>query len=190
MPISAEELTVRCRAIELLLLDVDGVLTDGVIAVNDAGAEHKHFFVRDGQGVALWRRAGKRAAILSGRSAACVAHRAAELGIDPVIQGASEKTTAFQEMLDALQLAPHQVCFMGDDWPDLPLLGAVGVAACPADAIPEVREAAHLVTHAAGGRGAVREVIEQLLRRQGVWGSLVRAYAQPAVPSPSVRALG
>src|SRR5437588_7450456 len=93
------ELAARCEPIELLLVDVDGVLTDGVIAVDDHGVETKHFHVRDGSAIALWRRAGKRAAILSGRSAAAVEHRAAELGIAPVIQGAAEKGGPFRALI-------------------------------------------------------------------------------------------
>src|SRR4051794_7449192 len=100
MPTLAE----RCGPIELLVVDVDGVLTEGVIAVDDRGVETKHFHVRDGTGFSLWRRAGKRSAILSGRSAAAVEHRAAELGIAPVIQGASSKAGPFRDLLGGLGL--------------------------------------------------------------------------------------
>lgn len=174
------DLAARCGPVELLLVDVDGVLTDGVIAVDDHGVETKHFHVRDGGGIDLWRKAGKRAAILSGRRAAAVDHRAAELGITPVIQGASQKGEPFRTLIAELGLAAQQVCYVGDDLADLPVLRAVGLAACPADAAPEVREVAHLVARTNGGRGAVREIVEVILKQQGVWDGLVARYQTPA----------
>jgi 3-deoxy-D-manno-octulosonate 8-phosphate phosphatase (KDO 8-P phosphatase) len=164
----------------LLLVDVDGVLTDGVIALDDLGVETKHFYVRDGSAIALWRKAGKRVAILSGRSAPVVNRRADELGIAPVIQGAAEKGAPFRALLAELGLDARQVCYVGDDLPDLPVLVAVGLAASPADAAPEVRQAVHLVTGAPGGRGAVREVVETILKHQGTWEALVARYQTPA----------
>lgn len=175
-----DELAARCAPIELLLMDVDGVLTEGVICVDDRGVESKNFFVRDGSAIALWRRAGRRAAILSGRRAPLVDRRAAELGIAPVVQGASDKAEAFRRLLTDLGLEPRQVCFVGDDLPDLPVLLSAGLAACPADAAPEVREAAHVVATAPGGRGAVREVVELILGRQGRWDDLVASFRRPA----------
>jgi 3-deoxy-D-manno-octulosonate 8-phosphate phosphatase (KDO 8-P phosphatase) len=174
------DLAGRCRRIELLLVDVDGVLTDGVIAIDGHGVETKHFHVRDGSAIALWRQAGKRAAILSGRSAAAVEYRAAELGITPVIQGVSHKGEPFRALLAELGLEPAQVCYIGDDLADLPVLHSVGLAACPADAAAEVREAAHLVARAEGGRGTIREVVEFILKHQGAWEGLVARYSTPA----------
>ncbi len=167
----ADDLQGRAGPIELLVLDVDGVLTDGVIAVDDNGVETKHYHVRDGAGIALWRRAGKRVAIVSGRSARCVEVRAAELGIDPVIQGASDKSVPFLALLEGFGLEPRQACFMGDDLADLPAMALAGLAACPADAAAEVVASAHYVARAPGGRGAVRELVEFLLGRQGPGGS-------------------
>src|SRR3954467_5622301 len=138
-PASAN-LTARCEPIELLLVDVDGVLTDGVIVLDDRGVETKHFHVRDGSGFSLWRKAGKRAAILSGRWAPLVDRRAAELGIAPVIQGAPEKGPPFRALLAELNLEARRACYVGDALPDLPVLLAAGLAACPADAAEEVRE--------------------------------------------------
>lgn len=182
-----EDLTERCRDIELLLLDVDGVLTDGVIALDDRGVETKHFHVRDGAAISLWRRAGLRAAILSGRYAPAVELRAAELGISPVVQGAASKREPFENLIRELGLEPRQVAFMGDDLPDLPVLTRVGLAACPADATAEVREAAHVVTQARGGYGAVRELVELILQRQGTWTGLVDRFlrddAQATIPA-------
>lgn len=165
----------RCAAVELLVLDVDGVLTDGVIAIDDRGVETKHFHVRDGAAVNLWRQAGKRVAIVSGRRAAVVDRRAIELGISPVIQGVPSKLEPFLAMLDEFGLDPSQAAFMGDDLADLPPMRAAGLALCPADAAPEVCAAAHLVSAAPGGRGAVREVIETLLKSQNRWSGLVKA---------------
>jgi 3-deoxy-D-manno-octulosonate 8-phosphate phosphatase (KDO 8-P phosphatase) len=179
-PLAEDDLAARCGPIELLLVDVDGVLTDGVIALDDRGVETKHFHVRDGGALNLWRAAGKRAAILSGRRSPAVDLRAAELGLAPVIQGASRKGEPFRELLVQMGLDARQVCYVGDDLADLPVLLAVGLAACPADAAAEVRAGVHLVTRAPGGRGAVREVVEAILRRQGTWDALVAAYLQPA----------
>jgi 3-deoxy-D-manno-octulosonate 8-phosphate phosphatase (KDO 8-P phosphatase) len=177
---SPPDLAARCAPIELLLVDVDGVLTDGVIALDDRGVETKHFHVRDGSALRLWRKAGKRAAILSGRRSPTVDHRAAELGIAPVIQGVADKGEPFRGLLTELRLEASQVCYVGDDLADLPVLAAVGLAACPADAAHEVRQGAHLVTKAPGGRGAVREVVETILRNQGVWDDLVVRFRTPA----------
>ncbi len=169
------EMTARCQPIELLVADVDGVLTDGVIAVDDHGVETKYFHVRDGLAFGLWHRAGKQAAILSGRRAEAVNHRAAELKIAHVLQGHDQKAAPFHALIEGLGLSPRQVCFVGDDLPDLPVLSAVGLAACPADAVAEVKASVHLITQAAGGRGAVREVIEVILKSQGRWTDLIVA---------------
>jgi 3-deoxy-D-manno-octulosonate 8-phosphate phosphatase (KDO 8-P phosphatase) len=177
---SSTDLIARCGPIELLVLDVDGVLTDGAIVVDDHGVESKHFHVKDGGGIALWRKAGKKVAILSGRSAPCVEVRANELGIAPVIQGASDKHGPILALIQELGLEPGQVCAMGDDLADLPMLAVSGLAACPSDASIEVIEAAHLVSDAPGGRGAVREVIEAILKHQGLWDGLVDGYRSRA----------
>ena len=173
-------LAARCAPIELLIVDVDGVLTDGVIAVDDRGVETKHFHVRDGTAFHLWRAAGKHTAILSGRRAAAVEHRARDLGITRVIQGASHKEEPFRALIAELGLEPRQAGFIGDDLADLPVLRVVGLAACPADAAAEVRRAAHLVTRSAGGRGVVREVVETVLKHQGAWDEIVARYLAPA----------
>jgi len=159
----------RCLAIELLIVDVDGVLTAGGITYGDDGVELKTFHVRDGSGLKIWRFVGRRAAVITGRSSSIVERRASELGIDLVHQGASEKLPAYRELLIQTGLCSSQVCFIGDDVPDLPILGQVGLAVAVADACPEVLASAHYVTQAAGGRGAVRETIELILRCQGEW---------------------
>ncbi|HET6574750.1 MAG TPA: HAD family hydrolase, partial [Fimbriiglobus sp.] len=170
------ELTARAARIELLLLDVDGVLTDGSVVYSDAGEELKRFHVRDGSGLKLWRAAGKRAAIVSGRASAAVERRAAELGIAPVLQGRDDKLRVFEELLAALGLTADRVCAVGDDLADLPVLTRAGLAIAVADACPEVRAAAHRTTIAPGGRGAVREAVEWLLRLQGRWDELIAGY--------------
>ncbi len=175
MTIASDRLAERCRSIELLVLDVDGVLTDGVIAVDDNGVETKNFFVRDGSAIVRWRKEGKRVAILSGRTARCVDLRAAELGIDPVLQGATAKGEVFLALATDLGLYAHQACFMGDDLADLPALALAGLAACPSDAAAEVIAASHHVTRAPGGRGAVRELIDLILSHA----------AAPAPPAPA-----
>jgi 3-deoxy-D-manno-octulosonate 8-phosphate phosphatase (KDO 8-P phosphatase) len=164
----------RCRRIELLVVDVDGVLTDGSIIYGNNEVELKVFHVRDGSGLKLWEKAGKRSAILSGRSASMVAIRAAEVGVSQVIQGAADKLSAFQGLLEDLE--PEKVCYIGDDLPDLPVLLRCGLAVAVADACPEVIAAAHYVTRAAGGRGAVRETIELILSAQGLWQKLLAPY--------------
>jgi 3-deoxy-D-manno-octulosonate 8-phosphate phosphatase (KDO 8-P phosphatase) len=166
----------RCRAIEMLVLDVDGVLTAGGITYAEDGIELKTFHVRDGSGLTIWHRAGKRSAIITGRQSRVVGVRAAELGIHPVVQGAFDKFAAYRQLLTECGVKAERVCCVGDDLPDLPLLGNCGLAVAVADACPEARAAAHLVTRAAGGCGAVREAIEVILQCQGVWPSVVQRY--------------
>ena len=173
---STDEFAQRCLAIELLLLDVDGVLTDGGIIYGDDSVELKVFHVRDGSGLKLWHRAGKRSALISGRSSRVVEVRAAELAIAVVLQGASDKWPAYQRILKEMHVRPEQVCCVGDDIPDLPLLRRCGLAVAVADACPEAREDAHYVTRAAGGRGAIRETIELILRCQGRWQDMVDTF--------------
>jgi 3-deoxy-D-manno-octulosonate 8-phosphate phosphatase (KDO 8-P phosphatase) len=177
---SSVDLAARCAPIELLLVDVDGVLTDGVIVVDDLGVESKHFHVRDGLAYSLWHRASKRSAILSGRKVEVVERRAAELKIAHVVQGRVDKKEPFQALLCELGLEARQVCYVGDDLIDLPVLGVVGLAAAPADAVPEVRDAVHLVTGAIGGRGVIREVVEVILKAQGLWHGLCESYLVPS----------
>jgi 3-deoxy-D-manno-octulosonate 8-phosphate phosphatase (KDO 8-P phosphatase) len=171
----ARSLTVpqRCRQIELLLLDVDGVLTDGRIVYTDNGVEIKAFHVRDGSGLKMWQGEGKRAGIITGRRSDVVEVRAAELGLDPVVQGVADKLAAFKTILAQTGLRREQTAYIGDDLPDLPVLCRCGLAVAVADACPEVTAHAHYVTRAAGGCGAVREAIELILRAQGRWQHLV-----------------
>jgi 3-deoxy-D-manno-octulosonate 8-phosphate phosphatase (KDO 8-P phosphatase) len=166
----------RAAAIELLLLDVDGVLTDGSVIYANDGSELKRFHVRDGSGLKLWHGAGKRSAIVSGRKSVAVERRAAELGISPVLQGRDDKLAALAEVLASTDLRLEQVCAIGDDLPDVPVLRQCGLAIAVADACPELRAVANYVTTAPGGRGAVREAIEWLLKASGQWNELVAQY--------------
>jgi len=166
----------RSRKIELILSDVDGVLTDGAIGFDNAGIELKTFHVRDGLGIKLWQRAGYKFGVLTARTSHIVKLRAAELKIEIVRQGLEEKLPAVKELLRELKLTPSQMCYVGDDLPDLPLLRFAGVGVAVADAAPELREAALYVTQLPGGRGAVREIIEVLLKAKNRWEDLVRSY--------------
>jgi 3-deoxy-D-manno-octulosonate 8-phosphate phosphatase (KDO 8-P phosphatase) len=170
------DLAARAAAVELLLLDVDGVLTDGSVIYADDGSELKRFHVRDGSGLKLWHAAGKRTAIVSGRRSVAVERRAAELGISPVLQGRDDKLAALEAVLATTGLRPEQVCAVGDDLPDVPVLRRCGLAVAVADACPELRAVANYVTAAPGGRGAVREAIEWLLKASGRWNELVARY--------------
>jgi 3-deoxy-D-manno-octulosonate 8-phosphate phosphatase (KDO 8-P phosphatase) len=174
------DLAARAARIRLLLLDVDGVLTDGRIVYADDGTELKRFHVRDGSGLKFWRDAGKRAAIVSGRSSAAVTRRAAELGVAPVHQAQGDKLPAFERVLAEVGVSADEVCAVGDDLPDLPVLLRAGLAVAVADAAPEVRAAVDFVTAAPGGAGAVREAIEWLMKLTGEWGRVVESYRSPA----------
>jgi 3-deoxy-D-manno-octulosonate 8-phosphate phosphatase (KDO 8-P phosphatase) len=170
------ELVERARRVRMLVLDVDGVLTDGGITVHADGGEAKTFHVRDGHGIKLLQRAGVEVAILSGRRSAPTDRRAAELGIALVEQGAIDKVAAFERILAARDLAPAEVAFLGDDLVDLPVLRRVGLAMAVADGVDDLAPFMHYITRAAGGRGAVREVAELLLKAQGRWAETVRRY--------------
>jgi 3-deoxy-D-manno-octulosonate 8-phosphate phosphatase (KDO 8-P phosphatase) len=168
------------EAIRLLVLDVDGVLTDGTLVYGRYGEELKGFFVRDGIGVRLLLQAGLQVAVLSGRRSEAVAVRCHELGmnVELVLQGSRDKAGDLDTIEGRLGLVDSQVAAMGDDITDLPLLSRVGFAACPADAAPEVAAVCHPVCRAAGGHGAVREVAELLLKAQDRWDEQIRTWTQ------------
>lgn len=173
----------RAGRIRLLLLDVDGVLTDGGITLHGDGSETKTFHVRDGHGIKLLQAAGIEVAILSGRRSAPTQRRAEELGIALVYQGASDKLAALEAVLAARGLAPEEVAYLGDDLVDLPVLRRVGLGMAVADAVDELAPFVQYVTGAVGGRGAVREAAEALLKARGRWASLVAGLVG-ANPSP------
>ena len=166
----------RSQRIELILADVDGVLTDGRIVVNNQGIETKLFHIRDGMGIRLWQKAGYRFGVVSLRSSQIVKMRAAELDISIVRQGAVDKLATTLEILAETGLSPQQACYIGDDLPDLRVVRAVGLGVAVADACPELREAASYVTQLPGGNGAVREVVELILKAQRRWDDVIQAY--------------
>jgi 3-deoxy-D-manno-octulosonate 8-phosphate phosphatase (KDO 8-P phosphatase) len=166
----------RCARITTLVLDVDGVLTDGGIVYTDQGAEIKTFHVRDGAGLKLWTSLGRKAAIITGRRSPIVERRAKELDMAAVVQGADDKGDALRRVATELSVKLDEVCAVGDDIVDVPVLRACGLAVAVADACVEAKEDADYVTQAAGGRGAVREVIELILRAQGEWQKIVARY--------------
>jgi 3-deoxy-D-manno-octulosonate 8-phosphate phosphatase (KDO 8-P phosphatase) len=166
----------RLLLIDVLVLDVDGVLTDGRVIYSDTGAELQAFHVRDGSGLAMWRSAGKQAAIISGRGSRALERRAAELGISPVIMHADDKAKALGSIVERLKVEANQVAAIADDLPDLAVMRRSGVTFAVADASPEVRSVADFVTQAAGGRGAVREAIELILKAQDRWDNVVAHY--------------
>ena len=162
--------------IELLCLDVDGVLTDGSIMLDDHGIETKRFNSRDGLGLRLWMKLGYYAAIITGRSGMAVTHRASEIGITHVYQGVTDKGAALQELLKELGLRPEEVAVLGDDLPDLPMMRIAGYAMAVGDGVSEVRSAAAYVTVRPGGMGAVRESVEHLLKAKGRWDEAIALF--------------
>jgi 3-deoxy-D-manno-octulosonate 8-phosphate phosphatase (KDO 8-P phosphatase) len=173
---SAADLDRRLAGVQLLLLDCDGVLTDGGVTWSDDGVEQKTFHIRDGLGIRAWQRAGGRTGIITGRSSRIVERRAAELGIEFVRQGVDDKLTVAGAIIKECGLSWEQTAFMGDDLPDLPVVSRCGVGAAVADACAELLAAAAVVTSLPGGRGAVRELIERMLRARGGWERIVSEY--------------
>lgn len=165
-----------CQAIELILSDVDGVLTNGSIIFDNEGIETKRFHIRDGLGIKLWQRSGGKFGLVTGRSSHIVNVRATELGINVVRQGIEQKTIALREIGGELKLAPEQICYIGDDLPDLAAVKLAGLGVAVADACPELRQAADYVTSLPGGQGAVRETIELILKSQQRWEDLLQQY--------------
>ena len=155
--------------IKLLILDVDGVMTDGRVILDARGEEIKRFHVRDGYGVMRLLDAGIDVVIITGRKSKAVEHRAKELGIREIYQGVMEKESLCIEVIERKNLIKDQVCCMGDDLPDLSMFSQVGISIAVADATPEVRNAACYVTQHKGGNGAVREVCEWILKAQEKW---------------------
>jgi 3-deoxy-D-manno-octulosonate 8-phosphate phosphatase (KDO 8-P phosphatase) len=154
---------IAAKKIKLLLLDVDGVLTDGRLYFGTSGEELKVFHVRDGYGLKLWHDAGFRSGIISGRDSDIVSQRASKLGMHFVYQGNDDKLSALAEIATEARVSADEIAFVGDDLLDIPVFEKVGLAVAVADAIEAVKRAAHYVTKIGGGRGAVREVIDMLL---------------------------
>ena len=168
----------QAREVALLVLDVDGVMTDGGIIYGPDGSEYKRFDVQDGHGLKLLMRAGIEVAIITGRESTALAARARDLGIERVYQRALRKEEAYADLLHQTGHADTQVCAVGDDVTDLPLIRRCGFGCAVANAVAELKQAADYVTTRGGGHGAVREVCELLLQAQGHWDRVVARYYQ------------
>lgn len=178
MTLSSEQLAAR---VEVLVFDVDGVLTRGEIIYAGADGEHKVFDVQDGMGFALARQAGLRTGLITGRACAAVQRRARELQVDVLLEGQVNKGAALRELMAKLRVKPSQVCYVGDDLADLPALAQAGFPVAVANAVPEVRAVALAMTTRRGGEGAAREIIEFVLKAKGMWSSLVRSYQEDRI---------
>jgi 3-deoxy-D-manno-octulosonate 8-phosphate phosphatase (KDO 8-P phosphatase) len=159
----------KAAEIELLILDVDGVLTDGRIVLTEQGEETKIFYTRDGQGLKMLIQAGVDVVLISGRHSRAVDFRAKDLGITEVYQGVKDKETLCAQIMERKQVTKGEICCIGDDLPDLPLFRYAGLSVAVADAAPELQEAATLVTTKGGGQGAVREMCELILKAKKQW---------------------
>jgi len=173
------EILERASRIRLIVLDADGVLTDGRIIMSSDGAEARAFDVTDGFGIRLGAQAGLLFGIVSGRRSEVLTRRAADLRIDELHQGILDKAGCLREILARRALSPAETCFVGDDIIDLPPMRLAGLAAAPASAREEVRETAHFVSGRAGGRGAVRDVVELVLRATGKWEAALQDFLGP-----------
>jgi len=167
----------RARLVRLLLLDVDGVLTDGTIIYTHDGGESKGFNTQDGFGLRILQEAGVAVGLISARTSEAVTRRAADLRLQYVYQGTGRKLKVFEDILTRSGLRPDQTAYMGDDWLDLPLLARAGLAAAPANAVAEIRQRVHYVTARRGGHGAVRELCELILEARDDLAGLLRTYS-------------
>jgi 3-deoxy-D-manno-octulosonate 8-phosphate phosphatase (KDO 8-P phosphatase) len=166
----------------MLALDVDGVLTDGTIVVDSQGRESKFFSVLDGHGIKMWKRAGLAVAFLSGRESAPTKQQAKELAVDFCLEGCIDKYACLLELMQTSGASAGQIAYVGDDLPDLPVIQCAGFSAAVANAVDEVKQAADYVTKRKGGEGAVREVIEYILKKTGRWDALVKKYMVDSSP--------
>ena len=166
----------RAKKIRMLILDVDGVLTDGSVYTGADGELFKAFNIKDGMGIALWQKVGFKTAIITGRTSKMLEQRAAELHITEFRQGCIDKRGAYKDIKEKYDLTDEDIAYVGDDLIDLPVMLQVGFAAAPADAVDDVRERAHFVAYAMGGRGAVREVLEFILKSKGLWRDIVNTF--------------
>ena len=166
----------QLKSIKILILDVDGVLTDGRVIYTDSGEEIKRFDVRDGHGLKLLMRSGIEVILLTGRESKVVLHRARDLGIEHVYQKALNKIEVYKTIIAQRNLEDKEVGFVGDDLVDLPVLRKVGFSAAVPDAVPEVKEIVDYITTKKGGEGAVREICELLLKAQNKWEAVTEKY--------------
>lgn len=173
---ATQEVIDRARKVKLLVLDCDGVLTDGRIIMLPDSDETKSFDVKDGHGIVMALRAGLIVAIISGRKSSVVRARAQELGVTHLYEKAWVKTEPYESVCNAEKVQDDEVCYVGDDVVDIPLMRRAGLSVAVADAVEEAKQHSHMVTSLRGGRGAVREVIEFILKTQGKWGEAMSRY--------------
>lgn len=173
---TAKDIDERARAVRMIVFDVDGVLTDGSLFYGDQGEEYKSFNSRDGHGIKMLRASGVETGIITGRTSQVVLHRARNLGIAHIFQGAEDKLLAYRELLAAVGLEQSQIAYMGDDIVDLPVMNRCGLAITVPDAPEEVKARAQLITRASAGRGAAREACELIMRAQGTWDTQLALY--------------
>jgi 3-deoxy-D-manno-octulosonate 8-phosphate phosphatase (KDO 8-P phosphatase) len=166
----------KLDAIKMLVLDVDGVLTDGTILVDARGRESKSFSIIDGHGIKLWKRTGMKIAFLSGRKSASTAQQAKELAVDFCLNGRRDKLKGLEELVNISKTPVENIAYVGDDLPDLPVILRVGFSAAVANAVDEIKKAADYIAKRKGGQGAVREIIEFILKKTGRWNALVKRY--------------
>lgn len=171
-----QQVYLKAKAVRLAIFDVDGVLTDGGLYYSDSGEETKVFNVRDGLGLQMLKKSGVELAIITSRSSKCVERRAGDLGIERLFQGVHDKVEAFQALTSQLGVEPLACAYMGDDWVDLPVLLRCGLALSVPEAPAVVRQRVHYVTHAGGGRGAVREACELIMQAQGTFDARLAAF--------------
>ncbi|PIE61935.1 MAG: phenylphosphate carboxylase subunit delta [Desulfobacterales bacterium] len=169
-------LTTQLKQICLLLLDVDGVLTDGTITYTDGGEQVKSFNSKDGLGMRLLMDAGVDIGIVTGRTSGALRHRCSDLGIHLIFEGVTDKAAAFNTIVNTTQLAPEQIAFMGDDLIDLPAMTRAGLSFTVADAPDEIKQVADLTSKLPGGRGAVRQICEILLKARGDWDNIIAGF--------------
>ncbi|HZT78068.1 MAG TPA: HAD hydrolase family protein [Vicinamibacterales bacterium] len=171
-----EAVEARAQRIKLILFDVDGVLTDGTLLLHADGSESKRYDIKDGTGIVLAQRAGIRVGFLSARMSAATQQRATQLGVTLVHQGIASKIETYEQIADELLLDDEDIAYMGDDIVDLAVLTRVGLATAPSDAVDEIKRRVHWVSDCAGGRGAVRQLVELILRAQQLWTPLLLEY--------------
>jgi 3-deoxy-D-manno-octulosonate 8-phosphate phosphatase (KDO 8-P phosphatase) len=174
--VTASDLEMRAKRIKLLLLDVDGVLTDGRLYFSNQGDEFKTFSTLDGHGIKMLQKAGVKVGIITGRTSNLVAKRASDLGIEILVQGREDKWEALQDVLANYPISLEEIAFMGDDWPDLTIMCRVGLALAPANSHFTVTERAHWQSSARGGEGAVREACDMLMKAQNSFDQLLKTY--------------
>lgn len=173
-----KEIVTRAKKIKLLILDVDGVLTDGGIVLDNRGNEFKAFHVRDGHGIKMLAKAGIQVAIITGRKSRVVERRAKELGIKEVYQGRRRKIETLGKIMRKSGLKENEIAYIGDDIVDVPIFKKIGLPVAVADAAEEAKEYAAVVTRNSGGRGAVREISDLILKARGLWDSVMREYLE------------